>query len=439
MIIYKLLAVIIVFWIMSIIIRKDLFSPDSIICLSYIFAIICAIYNIDNWGINLHKNTFNLIIYGIFSFLITSLVFYLFQKKRTISSITKKMQYITVKKYKLVILNVISLLILVIYSTYFIKAIGGIGALSNYSKAMELYRSKTMFHHITLIPSWINFLSKFCRAICYIYTYILINNALINKNYTKKIHQKNKFEYIFGIMLYIPLTLMSGGRYDLIVLILYSLVLLTILYTIENKKRLKTGKILKIGLVLMIVLIGFSSYRGLVGRTSESTTLDYITEYFGGSIEILDQYLQEKREKPPYFGQETFAGIRKLMYQIKILDEQGISEDIAEFRMTYSKKVIGNVYTGFRKPYHDFGIPGVTILQSLLAFIFNILYYSCFYKKDKYNISFRIIVTSTLFYCLALHSYSEAFYCNVLSFNYLMFFIIMAITIRFIERVEIKI
>ena len=127
------------------------------------------------------------------------------------------------------------------------------------------------------------------------------------------------------------------------------------------------------------------------------------------------------------------------MYQIKILDEQGISEDIAEFRMTYSKKVIGNVYTGFRKPYHDFGIPGVTILQSLLAFIFNILYYSCFYKKDKYNISFRIIVTSTLFYCLALHSYSEAFYCNVLSFNYLMFFIIMAITIRFIERVEIKI
>ena len=48
MVIYKLLIIITFFWILSIIIRKDLFSPESMLCLSYIFAIICAIYNIDN-------------------------------------------------------------------------------------------------------------------------------------------------------------------------------------------------------------------------------------------------------------------------------------------------------------------------------------------------------------------------------------------------------
>ena len=180
------------FWILSIIIRKDLFSPESMLCLSYIFAIICAIYNIDNWKINLHQNTFYVVTFGIFSFWVISLMFYLLQKKKGTSDISKTLMYINVKKSKLLFLNSIAILISIIYTIYFIKAIGGAGALTNFSNAMEIYRNKTMFHHLTLIPSWINFMSKYCRALCYIYIYILINNALVNKSIDNKIVLQNR-------------------------------------------------------------------------------------------------------------------------------------------------------------------------------------------------------------------------------------------------------
>lgn len=438
MVIYELLVVIIFLWILVIINSKDLFSPSSILCLSYILAIICAIYNIDNWRINLHYNTFWIIIIGIISFLISSWIYKVCGKLRNKRFITKKLLYIKVKKYKLLILNFISFVIFFLYTIFFIKAIGGISAFSNLSSAMAIYRSKTLFQNMTLIPSWINFLTKICRAIAYIYTYILINNVIISKHNADKEKQKNKFSYFFGIIVYLPLTLMSGGRYDLIVYILYLITIFSILYTIENKKRLQPHKILKIGIALFLILIAFSSYKGLVGRESESTTLDYITEYFGGSIQILDIYMQEPHYEADYFGQETFAGIRKLLYQFKILDEQGISEDAMEFRTIYNDKVIGNVYTGFRKPYHDFGIIGVILLQIVQAFIFNRIYYNCFYKLEKSEISFNIILSGTLVFCLALHSYSEAFYSTVLSFNYAIFFIMILIIIKFLTKIELR-
>lgn len=438
MIIYELLITVIILWIVSIAVRKDLFSPESLLCISYILAIVCAIYNIDNWGINLHYNTYFVIVIGIFSFFLPSLFFYFFHKNKNAKNIQKKLEWIEIQSGKVMFLNIISLVIMLIYSLYFIKAIGGVGALLNFSNAMEVYRNKTMLHHLTLIPSWINFLSKICRAVCFIYTYILINNLIFDRKKMKS-KRKIKNQFIIGIASYIPLTIMSGGRYDLIVYIIYIIVIFSILFTIHNKKILPTGKILKIGLIVTLVLIIFSSYRSLVGRTAESDTVDYITEYFGGSIAIFDIYMQEMHPKAAYFGQETFSGIRKLAYQFKIIDDQGFSKDAMLFRTSYNNKIIGNVYTGFRKPYHDFGITGVIILQIILALIFNKLYYNCFYKREKNKISFRIIVTGTIFFCIVLHSYSETFFCNVLSFNYLMLFIIIYAIIYFLEKIEVKI
>ena len=45
MIIYELLITVVILWIVSIAVRKDLFSPESLLCISYILAIVCAIYN----------------------------------------------------------------------------------------------------------------------------------------------------------------------------------------------------------------------------------------------------------------------------------------------------------------------------------------------------------------------------------------------------------
>ena len=437
MVIYELLILIVILWIFVILINKDLFSPSSLLCLSYIFAVICAIYNIDNWKINLHYNTFFVIAIGIISFLISSFIFKALYRKKEDEK-KSKLNYIEIKQYKLLALDIVSFVIFVIYCVYFIKALGGISALGNFSVAMEIYRSKTLFHDMALIPGWINFLIKVCRAIAYVYTYIVINNIIVRKKENITHRQENRILYIIGIILYLPLTLMSGGRYDLIVYMVFVLIIWNIMYTIENSKRMQPKKIVKIGLIVIVLLVAFSNFRGLVGRNNKSSTIDYVTEYFGGSIEIFDMYMQDHNHSSKYFGQETFAGVRKFLYQIKLLDNQRVSEEATEFRTIYNGKTIGNVYTGFRKMYQDFGMIGVIILQALMAIIFNKFYYDSFYKKENSKIYKSILLTGCIAFCLILHSYSESFYSTVISFNYIAFFIIMMFIIRFLLKIEIR-
>ncbi len=437
MVIYELLIVIVILWIFVIIINKDLFSPSSLLCLSYIFAVICAIYNIDNWKINLHYNTFFVIVIGIISFLLSSFIFKsLYREKKEEGK--SKLNYIEIKQYKLIFLDIISFIIFAIYTFYFIKALGGFSALGNFSVAMEIYRGKTLLHDMILIPGWINFLTKVCRAIAYIYTYIVVNNIIVRKKENIMHKQENKMLYLIGIILYLPLTLMSGGRYDLIVYMIFVLIIWSIMYAIENSKKMQPKKIVKIGLIVIILLVAFSNFRGLVGRTNKSSTIDYVTEYFGGSIEIFDMYMQDHNHGSKYFGQETFAGVRKFLYQIKLLDNQRVSEEATEFRTIYNGKTIGNVYTGFRKMYQDFGMTGVVILQALMAIIFNKLYYDCFYKKENSKIHKSILLSGCIAFCLVLHSYSESFYSTVISFNYIVFFIIMMFISRFLLKIEIR-
>lgn len=438
MVIYELLGIITIFWGFSMIVKKDIFAPESLLCLSYIFAIICAIANINNWSINLHYNTLIIIIIGLLSFIIPSCLYFIYEQTSKKKKIVNNLEHIEIKKYKIVILDIISFFIGIIYTLYFIKAIGGISAFSNYSVAMETYRYKTAFHNENLIPAWINFLSKICRAICYICTYVIINNVINRKKNKTMKKEKNLIFLIIGICIYIPLTLMSGGRYDLIVYVLYTIMIFNILFVIKNKKRLEFKRIFKIFIIIILILTFFSSYRGLVGRNSENSGLDYITEYFGGSIEIFDIYMQKEHVTPKEFGHETFYGIHKFLSQLKLLDED-LSNKSAMTFVVVNNKVIGNVYTGFRKMYNDFGTYGVIILQVVLSIIFNKLYYGCIYKEKNKGISFRIIIVGSLCFCLALHSYSEAFFSNVLSFNYAAFFIILYVIIKFLNKeIEVK-
>jgi len=88
--------------------------------------------------------------------------------------------------------------------------------------------------------------------------------------------------------------------------------------------------------------------------------------------------------------------------------------------------------------FQDFGIIGVIVLQFLMSIIFNKIYYISLYKKEKNEISFSIILMGSITFCLAFHSYSEAFYSTVLSFNYISFYILLMLIIKFLLKIEIS-
>ena len=87
--IYTLLIFLcVIFIIIYYIFESDVFQPAIIVCAVYILSVLCAIYNIENWQIDLHFNTFCAIISGIIIFSITSIIihayFYRFKKKKNV-------------------------------------------------------------------------------------------------------------------------------------------------------------------------------------------------------------------------------------------------------------------------------------------------------------------------------------------------------------------
>lgn len=439
MTIYILLFCIIILWIITLYFSKDIFCPSSILCVSYIVALLSAIYNIERWSIDLHLNTFLIILFGLIIFIITSFIY----KSKVVKSVKKdgsNLKYIEIKRINVLIAAIVSFVISFIYLYFFFKTIDSFSA-STFSGKMEIYRNKINYEGMVYIPTLINFFSKFCRALATIYMYILINNILYNSLNKEKKNKKNYILYVLGIISYIPLSICSGARFDLIVFFITGVMIWFFLYVKVANQQLKTRKIFKILIIFVFIAGIFSSSRNLVGRTNTSNFLDYFTQYFGGSIHIFDVYMQENHQNTGIFGQELFSGIRKLLDQLNVIDNRNVSKDIGKFIYTEQGEAIGNVYTAYRNMYHDFGYVGIVFFQIILAIFFNSFYYKILNKSNKItknnNIDLGIIIYSTISYCLFFHSYSEYFFCTVLSFNYIMLFIMIYFTREWLIKVKV--
>lgn len=444
MALFELFFIVIILFLITINITKDLFSPSSIILLSYILSILCFIINMKDWNYDIHYNTVIIIVVGLLSFLITSFIIRVNRHalKDDIQGNSEDNKFIVreidVPKVNLLIANTVSLSIMLLYFYFFIKSIGGISKIFDTSNMIN-YRYNLAFKKISSIPTLVNFLTKYCRALSIVYAYILINNLAVNKFNFKEIKFNTNFLYLInGILIYIPLPLMSGSRFDLIVLLITMFMIGYIMLKQYYNYKIKLYSLVKIIVVFIIVLILFSEARYIVGRTNNSNTVKYISSYLGGSIVSFDMYLQEKHVAKQYVGQEIFEGIRKFMLQISLISETEKQSTIGEFRQMPNGIVIGNVYTAFRKMYNDFKYVGVIVLQWLMAIIYNKMYYSLFSKKSTNIVDNRLIICSSIYYALFLHSYSEFFFSTILSFNYLMILLFVYVIEKFLFRIKIK-
>lgn len=434
-----LLIYIVFLWWLTLIISRDVFCPSAIICESYIIALLCAIYNCKKWNSNLHLNTFFIILFGIVTFLIASSLYKTYGKK-VIKSEKEEISIIRFKKINIIVLDIIAIIIAIFYLKYFFKAINSFNV-SSFSEKMEIYRNKTTYEGYVYIPTIVNFLAKMCRALAIIYAYIIINNGIYNKFSLHKYKDSNFIYYVIGIITYIPLSIFSGARFDIIVYAITCVMMWYILYRKYSNKKIEIKKIIKIASVFVIIAFIFSETRNLVGRNNNSNGfLDYFTQYFGGSIHCFDLYMQQNNENNGVFGQELFIGIRKFLYQIHVLSQKNNSKDIGKFVYMSNGEAIGNIYSAYRNMYHDFGYMGIIIFQIILSIIFNKFYnYVLLKNKSKNNekIDYGILVYSTIIFCLFFHSYSEYFYSTVLSFNYIMLFVWMKLILIWLNKVKI--
>lgn len=430
--IYGLLIGIVILFIISYFVSRDVFHPICLICLAFFLSVFCAILNIQNWNINLSFKTTIIILIGLISFILPGIILY--KKHNNNKNREEHAKVIKYSKFVMLLLLILQIVFLSLYVLWMAKYLGGIWKLFD-SSSMTQFRYDISFNQAISYPMYISQGIKYSKALIYIYSFIEIHNVILMKH--KKLKYKVSFFYIISLILFFIQTIISGGRSELILLII---AIIAFIFTIDNYYSNKNGTLLgknfiKIAFIVLIVLYLFSFTRTLVGRTSEDNFIDYVSRYFGGSIQLFDMYLDNPIPKSNIWGKETFFGINKFLNQIGIIEADYTLH--LEFRSSNGVE-LGNVYTSFRRMIQDFGISGLIILNFIFGFII-----SCYYNYIKRVKSINKVSLKYIFYFMILHSvvltpFSDFFFSTILSINYLNIIIYMIFISFVLTKIKIN-
>lgn len=393
---------------------EDILAPGSIVCLMWMFSTVCAIYNIEKWGIALHSNTIEVIVLGLTSFIVGAFLgkripALTIGKRKKISGAVDDLLVIDVWKLAFCFLLAINIVTVLWQIKWVLSQVGSIGV---WSEMMTAYRSENSSWNTEAIskPSILSNLEILLAVTAYITTYIGINNIFAGE-------KKRKIIYLFvpGI-LFATDKILNAGRGDILLYI--GAIVLIVYIELQTKyqwKKKVSRKYIKYMVVAVIaVTLLFSASRSWVGRTNESDTLDYVTMYAGGPIQLFDMFMQNPENPSEIFGKETFHTLINYLGRVfKISNWRYISH--LEFR--YSNGVnLGNVYGAFRYYLYDFGYIGVIFLPFAAAVFYAYIYQRI--RKGKCgaadgfkwgNVFYMYIAPSLFMYSIADYTYALLF------------------------------
>lgn len=436
MVYYLLFFTFLFFFCISLIKDKDFFSPYSLFCLSYLFSSILLLLNFKIWGVTIEFNTYFLLTFGAIVFGIAyyfPFKFILKKRKKINGEQVKKTQIICpTKKYFWVI--AIELIILLLYTYFFVKAVG-LTSLSDFSNIMHNYRLNTAYGDgiDSYIPSVVSQLRKFNWAAALVSVYILINNMFAAKYEEKK--YKIELKYIISILLYLPLTVLAGGRFDLIIFLLSTLIMIVVIFNSFRNKFSSSFKMIKKFLIgLVIILVIFSTTRTLFGRNSNGDLFEHISKYFAGPIINLDYYLRGNfMDNYIHFGREIFKGIYDFLEKLGLVKLEELSRKF----VVINGLEFGNVYTAYKYMYSACGLIGVVLFQLILGRVFALMYDNI--KKNRnFDINVFVIFYVISLSLLILHPFSELFFSTLISFNYFVLFLFIWLLKFFINKVRLN-
>ena len=428
MLYFLLLTLISLLFIIYIIKQGDYMAPSFLLVSGFIFSALFSIYIANELNLKLNFDTYGFILAGIIAFIAGDLIFsgrkskYIFYKRSKIET-----TYIFVARYKTVIFIIAGVCSLALFLIYLIQSVGYTGT---WMDIMIRYRYATAYKNqmgrIAYIPSWVAFLRFAVISCCYLWIYILINNFII----TKKI----EWNLVIAIAISLINTLAGASRLDLIRI---PIAAITVYYIISYRTgRLRSSVrlklLIKVVFIAVCILLLFSSIRGMVGRTSELSILDYLSHYIGSPIINFNSFLENPIRNTQIFGKETFWGIYDVLGKLFKKSEY-IYDYTLEFNSINSFG-LGNVYTAFRLFYADFGIYGIIILPFIQGAIFS-LFYSTIKNNihiktnirlfQKSLIDFRVIIYATIVHSLILMFYADWFYSQVLTWNQIKGFLVI--------------
>lgn len=407
---------------------KDILSPSVIVCGVFLFSTLCAMYNIKTWAIDLQLKTYLIISFGILIFVFFSYFISRIYTKKILDENKKLIsnkasgRIINIEPIKFFLAIAFSIIFFLIYVKSVYALANSFGASSDINNITSTYRMNVSYGDASL-PFVVNQMEKLMQCVAYIFLYIFINNIIMEGKFKKNIL------YIIPTLLFLIASLFAASRTDLLHFFIAAFAIYYMIWLRKyNWSRRINSKFIRncfIGVILFF--ISFSLIRSLVGRLNETDPLSYITTYAGGSIQLFDLYLKNPVTTTNIEEMETFTAFHN------DLTKFGIGQEIIlhqEFRGS-NGILIGNIYTGLRKYYQDFGIFGVIIFQCLLAIIFSIGYYRLKIIKDKQEFDLAILIYVYFVPAIFMQSIQEQFFSAYVSFNSIVIIFLMWLCYQF--------
>lgn len=392
----------------------DFFQPAVILTLTYFISIASALVNRNVWGTELHFKTFGLILLGVATFIIVSLLTKLSYRPKVEGISYEELKEINPSKIIYVILLILNLVMLFLYTREIQKVVLFSGrSFSNITDLISNYRYLSYYSNEVEISGMINQLSKIIPATTLISLYIFINNYFI----TKQI--KKNFIYLIPIAIFFVYAIISGGRLPLIRLVVGALLILYIysVYGSPKSQLTKSFKMITRSLFAFLILIVlFFLLKFVLGRSSQEDFISYITRYMGGSIQLFDLFVIDPIRRNKELGAETFSGIYEMLAKLGF--DNNIIKGL-EWRVSPNYYSLGNVYTAIRRYYSDFGVIGIVICQSFTAWLYTLGYEKVRHYSLVTNVQrFRLILLVASFYPIFLNSIEDVFYISMVTIGY---------------------
>ena len=349
--------------------KGDFVHPGFVVPVVFFFSTLCAIYNIDKWSVDLSQETVSILGSGVVLYFVVSfLVYYLTILGKKYHFHKTDLKPINISMPILVFIILFELVSSFLYLREVLHIAGG--GFGNIAASLGRYKQLTHFSQENEgVGGIVVQLYQITSVFGLIVTYILINNILSKTG--------KKIRYIIPIILYAISALLGGNRLSLLRLVFFSLVIYFVLWHKIHgwNKTVKIKSIIKLLLIMVLVLSGFVGLRTVIGKTGRTVRLDpvyYITEYAGGSIQLFDLFIKNPGTKHDIFGYRTFYYINNFIGNITHASRLNYLY-LYEFRKSGGFN-IGNVYTGFRAFYEDFGLLGMYLCIIIHSAAFSYMY-----------------------------------------------------------------
>ena len=280
MIFLVLVLFIVMFLISYLKLKKDIIHPANVFCLVYVFSILCAIWNISNWNIDMKLSTFCVLFFGGIEFIIISFIIDRFYSKNkqydeTIAEEKSKIVPIRVQRWKIIVICIYNIIIISCLLYMVLNIAGQFGTFNNLTEALTLFKAHTSYSKDVELPHILLFLQKPVIVFAYIFSYIYLQNIIYSeKKWTREIFRKSY--YLVPVICYIIQDFLSSNRLRILSLIIAMFTISFVLYNQKNKwnKPIKLKNLLYLVIVGAGVLIVFFLSATWIGRKNNKNMID---------------------------------------------------------------------------------------------------------------------------------------------------------------------